>query len=101
MAHAQRLAQARTAGSAAVMAKQKRQGKKKSKAQEPEAQRKKAVASAVKFQAKAKRAKAAAGKNALGKSRFVVIPGALSREVKGAKALDALRNRVASRHSTG
>lgn len=32
----------------------------------------------------------------LGKSRFVVIPGAVSRPVKGVKALDALRNQLKS-----
>ena len=98
MAHAQRLAEARTAGTAAVAAKQRKKGKKKDRVQEPEARRKKAVANAVKSQAKAQKAKGGLGKSALGRSRFVVIPGALAREVKGAKALDALRSKLTPGH---
>ena len=54
------------------------------------------MASALKTQVKAQKEKRAAGKSALGKSRFVVIPGALAREVKGAKALNALRTKLAA-----
>ena len=94
--HATQLAKARASGSAAVAAKLKKQGRKKGARTAPEVHRRKAVADALKSQVGSQKKRGRSGELKLGKSRFVVIPGAMAREVRGPKALDALRSKLTS-----
>lgn len=90
--HAQRLAEARSAGAAATAAKAKKQRRESSKEGKTQPPGSKQAAKGGRLDKR----KALQGGNgpALGKSRFVVIPGALSRPVRGTRALDALRNKI-------
>lgn len=81
-------------GATATAAKAKKQQQKKKRRQDPENLRKKALADAVNKQISKKKEKGAA-RGAVGKSRFVVIPGAVGRESVGPNALEALRNKLA------
>jgi len=97
VAHATRLAEARNVGAEATAAKLKKQQQKKKRRQEPENLRKRALAEAVNKQISKKRDKTAArSQGVVGKSRFVVIPGAVGRESAGPDALQALRNKLAT-----
>ena len=97
VAHATSLAEARSAGAAATAAKLKKQQQKKKRRQDPENLRKKALADAVNKQISKKKDKGLAkGAGPVGKSRFVVIPGAVGRKSAGPNALEALRNKLAA-----
>jgi hypothetical protein len=96
VAHATRLAEARSVGAEATAAKLKKQRQKKKRKQDPENLRKRALADAVNKQISKKKEKTAArSQGVAGKSRFVVIPGAVGRESAGPNALQALRNKLA------
>lgn len=89
--HAKRLATARAVGSAATAAKAKKQRKQKVLQSDSEALKKKAQDAG---QRAAARKKGEIQKTSIGRSRFVVIPGAVARESGGKTALDALRHKI-------